>query len=113
VGVSHSYYLTNGYYQSLSDAGFNCELLSESVALRHRRRGSGVTSFDLDGAITPGRDVRPYFSIFNNSDREVTDAEINLLLLKPQETRSIIAPFPSENPFILNPNSGNADHSRF
>ncbi len=87
-GGSHSFYLnTNAispYFQSMSQAGFNCELLFGLLgSFNLASPDLQLVSFDLSGQLLPRQSVKPVFSIYNHSDNVISDAQILLQISSP------------------------------
>ncbi len=87
-GGERSYYLNtnavNPYFQSLSQAGFNCELLFGLIgSFNLDTPDLQLVSFDLSGQLLPRQTVKPVFSIYNHSNNIIADAQIFLQISSP------------------------------
>jgi hypothetical protein len=102
-GGSHSYFLNNNatvpYFQSLSNAGYNAELLFGLA-------GDFVLSdtdlelmeFDLGGSLAPRQTVGPEFIVYNHTDQPITDAVVNLNVYSPSPDFAFFDAIPITGP---------------
>ncbi len=121
-GGSHSYYWNtnaqNPYFQSLSNAGFNAELL-------FGLGGDFVLSaldlelldFDLEGTLEPREIVGPTFRIYNHSTQTITDAVVGINVYSPDpefaffDSIDISEPIPPNSSYTFNSQStGFSEH---
>lgn len=94
-GGNHSYYLntnpTNPFLQSMSEAGFHCELAFGLIGTFSLNSPDlQLISFGLEGDIVPRQAVKPIFNIYNHSASPATNLAIHLECTSPRSEYTLV-----------------------
>jgi len=111
-GGNHSYYLntnpTNPFLQSMSEAGFPCELAFGLIGTFSLNSSDlQLISFGLEGDIVPRQAVKPIFKIYNHSSTPATNLAIHLECTSPRseytlaDTIFITESLPSQDSLVV------------
>lgn len=111
-GGTHSYYLntnpTNPFLQSMSAAGFPCELAFGLIGTFNLNSPDlQLISFGLEGDILPRHTVKPIFKIYNHSATPATNLAIHLECTSPRgefaltDTIFIAETLPSQDSLVV------------